>query len=376
MAVTVTHSTPADGSFSTQGAAAWNATHTLSGVGTMAEQNANAVNITGGSITGVTGLGTVTSVSGTGTVNGLTLTGTVTTSGSLTLGGTLTGIANSALTNSTITINGTSTALGGSISVGTVTSVAALTLGTTGTDLSSTVATGTTTPVITLNVPTASATNRGALSSTDWSTFNNKQAALVSGSNIKTVNGTSLLGSGDVGTISVAYGGTGATSLTGVVIGNGTSAFTTVTAPSGAIVGTTDTQNLTNKTMTTGNTLDAGTSVSDTGTIAANSPGFRGLPQNSQTASYTLALADAGKHISITTGGVVIPANGSVAFPVGTAISIYNNSGSNQTISITTDTLRQAGTANTGSRTLAQYGLATCVKVSSTTWVISGAGIS
>ena len=57
---------------------------------------------------------------------------------------------------------------------GTVTSVAAITLGTTGTDLSSTVANGTTTPVITLQVPTASATNRGALSSTDWSTFNNK----------------------------------------------------------------------------------------------------------------------------------------------------------------------------------------------------------
>lgn len=57
---------------------------------------------------------------------------------------------------------------------GTVTSVAALTLGTTGTDLSSTVATGTTTPVITLNVPTASAANRGALSAADWTTFNNK----------------------------------------------------------------------------------------------------------------------------------------------------------------------------------------------------------
>jgi hypothetical protein len=62
---------------------------------------------------------------------------------------------------------------------GTVTSVAALTLGTSGTDLSSTVATGTTTPVITLNVPTASATNRGALSSTDWSTFNGKQSAIT-----------------------------------------------------------------------------------------------------------------------------------------------------------------------------------------------------
>jgi hypothetical protein len=49
------------------------------------------------------------------------------------------------------------------------------------------------------------------------------------------------------GTLPVANGGTGATTLTGVVIGNGTSAFTTVTAPSGTIVGTTDTQTLTNK---------------------------------------------------------------------------------------------------------------------------------
>jgi hypothetical protein len=62
---------------------------------------------------------------------------------------------------------------------GTVTSVAAITLGTTGTDLSSTVATGTTTPVITLQVPTASATNRGALSSTDWTTFNNKATSVT-----------------------------------------------------------------------------------------------------------------------------------------------------------------------------------------------------
>ena len=62
---------------------------------------------------------------------------------------------------------------------GTVTSVAALTLGTSGTDLSSTVANGTTTPVITLQVPTASATNRGALSSADWTTFNGKANAFT-----------------------------------------------------------------------------------------------------------------------------------------------------------------------------------------------------
>ena len=84
-------------------------------------------------------------------------------------------------------------ALTSDLTSGTVTSVAALTLGTTGTDLSSTVANGTTTPVITLNVPTASATNRGALSSADWSTFNGKYnlPSLTSGS-VLFSNGTTI----------------------------------------------------------------------------------------------------------------------------------------------------------------------------------------
>lgn len=74
---------------------------------------------------------------------------------------------------------------------GTVTNVAALTLGTTGTDLSSSVANSTTTPVITLNVPTASATNRGALSAADWITFNAKQTAL-SGTGYLKFSGTTV----------------------------------------------------------------------------------------------------------------------------------------------------------------------------------------
>jgi hypothetical protein len=77
------------------------------------------------------------------------------------------------------TVNSTSLLGAGNVSVGTVTSVSALTLGTTGTDLSSTVANGTSTPVITLNVPTASSANRGALSAADWTTFNGKQAAIT-----------------------------------------------------------------------------------------------------------------------------------------------------------------------------------------------------
>jgi hypothetical protein len=107
----------------------------------------------------------------------------------------------------TITINSTDEF------VGTVTSVAALTLGTTGTDLSSTVVNSTTTPVITLNVPTASATNRGALSSADWTTFNSKEPALTKGnlteatSSVLTITGgtNAVIGTGT--TIQVAQAG-------------------------------------------------------------------------------------------------------------------------------------------------------------------------
>lgn len=52
----------------------------------------------------------------------------------------------------------------------------------------------------TLSISQATTSTDGYLSSTDWNTFNNKQAALVSGTNIKTVNSTSLLGSGDITT--------------------------------------------------------------------------------------------------------------------------------------------------------------------------------
>lgn len=56
--------------------------------------------------------------------------------------------------------------------------------------------TGGTTPAI--SIATANTSTTGALSSTDWNTFNNKQNALVSGTNIKTIEGQSLLGSGNI----------------------------------------------------------------------------------------------------------------------------------------------------------------------------------
>ena len=137
--------------------------------------------------------GTVTSVSGTGTVNGITLTGTVTSSGSLTLGGTLGGIGNSQLTNSTIS----GVSLGGSLfnlTAGTGVSFssgttyngsAAITITATGsggtvtsvTGTSPVVSSGGTTPAI--SIPAATTSVSGYLTSTDWNTFNNKGSGTV-----------------------------------------------------------------------------------------------------------------------------------------------------------------------------------------------------
>jgi len=109
--------------------------------------------------------------------------------------------------------------------------------------------------------------------------------------------------------------------------------------------------------------------------------GYRGTPQNAQTGSYTCVMADAGKTIYHASGAgagdtYTIPANGSVAYEIGTAITFVNMDSNSVTIAITTDTLYLAGTGSTGSRTLAQYGIATAVKLTSTTWIISGTGLT
>lgn len=146
----------------------------------------------------------------------------------------------------------------------------------------------------------------------------------------------------------------------------------TLPAVTTTIVGTNTTNTLTNKTLSAANT--ASSIKDDDGTAFAI--GYRELPQNAQSAAYQLILSDRGKHISITTGGVTIPANATVAFPIGTTIGVFNNSATAQSISITTDSLLLAGTTSTGTRTLAGWGLATLIKVGTTTWVCSGSGVT
>ncbi len=107
-----------------------------------------------------------------------------------------------------------------------------------------------------------------------------------------------------------------------------------------------------------------------------------GLVWNSQSAAYTLVLSDAGKGIlhpsaDTTARTYTIPANASVAFPIGTAVTFRNQNGAGViTIAITTDTLRLAGAGTTGSRTLAANGMATAVKETATEWVINGVGLT
>jgi hypothetical protein len=124
--------------------------------------------------------------------------------------------------------------------------------------------------------------------------------------------------------------------------------------------------------------------ITSTGAITssdlADAVGYKGVPINSQSANYTLVMGDQGKTIlhpiaDNSPRTFTIPANGTVAYPVGTAITFINLINT-VTIAITSDTMYLAGTGSTGSRTLGPYGVATAVKVTSTSWIISGNGLA
>jgi len=104
------------------------------------------------------------------------------------------------------------------------------------------------------------------------------------------------------------------------------------------------------------------------------------IPENSQSANYTLVLGDAGQFIyhpatDNNARTFTIPANASVAYTIGTVISFVNMINT-VTIAITTDTMTLAGTGTTGSRTLAANGTCTAIKIGTTAWIISGTGLT
>lgn len=200
-----------------------------------------------------------------------------------------------------------------------------------------------------------------------------------------TTSGGPVTGSGTItlsGTLAVANGGTGITSL-----GSGVATFLGTPSSSNLANAVTDETGSGALVFATSPTLVTpvlGTPTSGTlsnctvdGTDAV---GFRNTPVNSQSANYTLVLTDSGKTIlhpiaDNNARTFTIPANSSVAYPIGTAITFVNLINT-VTIAITTDTMYLANDGSTGSRSLAAYGVATAVKVASTTWVISGNGLT
>lgn len=116
--------------------------------------------------------------------------------------------------------------------------------------------------------------------------------------------------------------------------------------------------------------------ASDIDTLQVEIDALKDVSQNVQSSAYSLLLTDRGKSID-TSAGVTVPGNATVAFPLGTTVSITNSSSAAITITQGSGvTLRQAGTTNTGNRTLSAYGVATLRKVDSDLWFISGAGLS
>lgn len=97
----------------------------------------------------------------------------------------------------------------------------------------------------------------------------------------------------------------------------------------------------------------------------------------SKSADYTLVLADVGVYHPVSdVNARVFTIDGALAYPVGSAITFVNMSGPSCSIAMSTDTMYMAGLGTTGTRSLAQFGVATATKLESGIWIISGTNLS
>lgn len=272
------------------------------------------------------------------------------------------GAASATITNSAPDQTVAITGAGGAVVTGTYPNFTVTTPSGTVTSVSGTApiaSTGGATPTISISQATTS--TNGYLSSTDWNTFNNKGSGTVT-----SVTGTAPVVSSGGATPAISMAAA-TTSVSGYLTSTDWNTFNGKYSTGGAL-GTPSSGTLTNCTAD-----------------GTNEVGFKNIPQNSQSAAYTLVLADAGKHIyhpasDANVRTYTIPAASSVAYPIGTAITFVNLSASVVTIAITSDTMYLSSAGTTGSRSLAQYGTATALKVaglsSAGVWVISGSGLT
>lgn len=231
-----------------------------------------------------------------------------------------------------------------------------------------TVANATTTPAITLTTSVSGMLkgSGGALAAatanTDYQspislTTTGSTGAATFSSNVLNIPNYSV-----AGTVTSVATGTGLTG--GPITGSGTIAIDST------VVTLDGTQTLTNKTVTA---LASASTVQDSaGTSYAL--GYRTMPQSANT-SGTLVLSDSAKHYYVTSG-ITVPLNATVAFDIGTVITIVSN---NTALTITPAsgvTLQLANSASAGTRSLASNGIATMLKVAVNTWYISGTGVT
>lgn len=183
---------------------------------------------------------------------------------------------------------------------------------------------------------------------------------------LKQTLGTVNLASGVTGTLGVSNGGTGATTLTGVIKGNGTSAFTAATAGTDFVAPGTAT------TFTALQTFGAGATVSS-GTLSDPAGNVRDIPSAgaAKTAAYTLTISDIGEFVTVgTSGSITVPND---VFAAGNAISIYNNTTGNVTLTMSITTAYIAGTdSDKATMTLATRGVATVLFINPSLCVVTG----
>ena len=258
-----------------------------------------------------------------------------------------------------------------SLTSGTVTAVAALTLGTTGTDFSSTVANGTSTPTITLNIPTASITNRGLLSATDWSTFNSKGDMTLAG--IQTVTGSKTFSNTIIGSIN-GNAATATKLATPVTINrtsfdgsgninisvNTTNALTFNNSGSGDVSGNTFNGSAV-KTISYNSIgaspLAGSTSITTLGTISSGT--WNGT---------TIAVANGGTGATTHTSNGVLIGNGTSAFTTvapSTSGNVLTSNGTNWTSSPAPATVREVANEFTASNSQTSFTLTQTPSVNS-----------
>jgi hypothetical protein len=249
--------------------------------------------------------------------------------------------------------------------------------------ITSNIATGTAPFVVTSTTPVSNLNIGGYSSALKSATTIIDVSASMAPSNGKVLTATSAttaewkdpVGGGGAGTV-ISVGGTG--SVNGITLSG------TVTS-SGNLTLSGTLSNVSLTSAVTG-TLPVGNGGTGSTTLTfpsgTASIGYLNIPQVSQSANYECVLSDSGKHIlhpaeDTTARTFTIPANALVAFPVGTVLTFVNEpSAGSVSIQVTTDSLYLAGAGTTGIRTLAAPGIATAIKTSSTTWIISGTGLS